>query len=146
MARKITSLCVVLACSVLLGSCASEKPKPAINKKASKNAAAKPMTGVKGIPVMTATVSAAPAGHVWIAKADGSQSCGMQSGMTAEQAAQELKKAGIRVLGQRTGQDGQMHMMVCGAATGATVEALIDGEQLDAAEKLGYKSIKAGTP
>jgi hypothetical protein len=128
MLRNFTIFCVV-GFFLSLASCANSKGSqkiknatPLQSQDASQGAAAEPVTG-----------------RIWVVKADGSKSCGAQAGMTPEQSMQELKKAGIKVHQHKAGQDGMMHMMVCGADTGNTVEALIDGENLPGASKLGYR-------
>lgn len=131
---RITIFCV----SVLLFSCAGKTEK----MNASKTTSVKHHEKTKAVDSKSESQEPEAgelSGHIWVAKPDGSKSCGTQSGMTTEQASAELKKAGIKVFQLKNGQDGLMHMMVCGAATGTTLDALIDGSQYSAAQKLGYK-------
>ena len=123
--KLVTAFCVGLA--ILLVGCSSNERSKSDSKAAQES------------PSEEAPSASDLKGKVWVAKPDGSKSCGTQSGMTPDQAATELAKAGVKVYQKQAGNDGMMHMMVCGAETGNTVEAQIDGEQYDAAAKLGYK-------
>jgi hypothetical protein len=123
--RFVTIICVGF---LLLGAaCSNSKVKSS------------PVKSSDTQPQVSAPSAEALKGQVWVSKADGSKSCGMQGGMTPEQAVAEFKKAAVKVHAKRAGRDGMMHMMVCGAATGNTVEVLIDGENYEVAQKLGYQ-------
>jgi hypothetical protein len=76
---------------------------------------------------------------VWVWKPDGSKSCGFKEGISPDGAAQELQKAGIRVLAKRKSTDGMMHVEMCGAATGDTVEMEVPASQLKQVISKGYK-------
>ena len=76
---------------------------------------------------------------IWIVKPDGSLSCGERAGQSPQEAAQGLEKAGAKIFQSRAAHDGKMHMMVCGAETGATIELLIHSKDLSLAEEQGYK-------
>lgn len=78
-------------------------------------------------------------GQFWVVRPDGSKSCGVRKGHSAKHAAQELESAGIKVLKSRSGHDGKMRMMVCGADTGQQVELFIDGSGLPVASQKGFR-------
>lgn len=82
---------------------------------------------------------------VWIAKPDGALSCEPDSGRTLSQDAEELKKAKITVLESKKGNDGKMHVQMCGAATGSLNSFLIPKAKLSDALALGYGQLKAGS-
>lgn len=82
---------------------------------------------------------AAPADNqVWITRPDGAQSCTPKSGQTLEDGAADLRRAKVRVLDSRKGNDGKMHMQMCGAPSGTTNAYLIPKEDLPQAVTLGY--------
>ena len=78
---------------------------------------------------------------VWVAKSDGSKSCGMAPGISPKAAAKELKKNEVNVYSFRKGSDGLMHTMQCGGSTGVTVEMLIDFKDLTKAQQQGYQPL-----
>lgn len=77
---------------------------------------------------------------IWITHADGTQSCSALPGQTLEEGAVELKKMNVRILDSRKGDDGMMHMHLCGAPTGKTNAYLIPAEDLSLAR--GYQQAK----
>ncbi|MCM2278826.1 MAG: hypothetical protein NDJ89_12190 [Oligoflexia bacterium] len=77
-------------------------------------------------------------GQVWVARPDGEKSCGMEAGQPLEAAAEELRRAGVTVLESRKGNDGKMHIQVCGALTGSLNAHLIAGKDLARARELGF--------
>lgn len=79
-----------------------------------------------------------PGETVWIARADGGQSCSPDSAQSLDKGAEELKKSGVRVLDSRKGGDGKMHMQMCGAPTGSTNAYLVPREDLPKAAALGF--------
>ena len=113
--------------SVLWSGCATKRPESA------------GPTVVAPAPTAEVPELAARKGNVWVVRPDGSKSCGVKKGITPRAAAQELESSGIRVLKQRTGHDGQMRMLVCGADTGNLVELFIDGQGLPTASKKGFR-------
>jgi hypothetical protein len=70
---------------------------------------------------------------VWVARADGAESCAPGSGQSLEIGAADLRKLGVRVLDSRKGTDGQMHAQMCGMPTGSTNAYLIPKEDLSRA-------------
>lgn len=79
---------------------------------------------------------------VWIVKPDGSKQCGMEKGVEPKKDAKKLSKKGVKIYESRKGSDGQMHVALCGAASGDTVEHLISAKHLNIATKQGYKELK----
>lgn len=75
---------------------------------------------------------------VWVWRPDGSKQCGMAKGIKPKEAAKRLKDRGVSVFKSRTGNDGMMHMTVCGGATGHTVELLIGVKDLEKVKKWGF--------
>lgn len=76
--------------------------------------------------------------QVWVSRSDGAESCAPKSGQSLEEGAAELKKAGVRVLDQRKGDDGKMHMQMCGAPTGSMNAYLIARDDLPKAIAHGF--------
>lgn len=85
-----------------------------------------------------ATVNDTAALSVWITRPDGAQSCSPKSGQSLEDGAADLKKAKVRILDSRKGNDGKMHMQMCGAPSGTTNAYLVPKEDLPQAAALGY--------
>ena len=82
----------------------------------------------------------APAETVWVMRSDGALQCGMAEPETLEAGAQELLKAGVKVLEQRKQNDGKMRIQVCGAPQGSTNAYRIAKRDLKRAKKLGFLS------
>lgn len=81
---------------------------------------------------------------VWVVRSDGAQSCGMKAGQSIEEAAQELKSAGVNMVESRKASDGLMHIMVCGASEGTLNAFLIPQEDLSKVLPLGFQKAPAG--
>lgn len=79
---------------------------------------------------------------IWIVKPTDVQSCSIETDFTLKQGIQELKKSHIPVLEAKEGNDGKMHIQVCGAKKGTTDAYLIPARFLPQALALGYQ--KAG--
>jgi len=71
-------------------------------------------------------------------KYDGTLQCGMGKEVPLAEMAKELTGAGIKVLSQRKGHDGLMHIALCGASTGATNVFEIDRSDLKKARDRGF--------
>jgi hypothetical protein len=82
----------------------------------------------------------AAAETVWVLRSDGALQCGMAEPETLEAGAQELLKAGVKVLEQRKQSDGKMRIQVCGAPQGSTNAYRIAKRDLKRAKKLGFLS------
>ena len=83
------------------------------------------------------------ANSIWVSRADGGQSCLPGSGQSLEDGAALLRKSKVRVLDSRKGNDGKMHIQVCGAPTGAANSYLIPREDLAQAVAQGFKETPA---
>lgn len=79
---------------------------------------------------------------VWVAKADGSQMCKLNTGTTLDDGANELKQAHVRVVQSQKGSDQKMHAQMCGLPSGHTNVYEIQKEDLGKAMVLGYQEIK----
>jgi hypothetical protein len=77
---------------------------------------------------------------VWVMRLDGALQCGMAEPETLEAGAQELLKAGVKVLEQRKQGDGKMRIQVCGAPQGSGNAYRIAKRDLKRAKKLGFLS------
>ncbi len=92
-----------------------------------KTAASEPASGI--------SPSASP---IWVAKADGSKSCGAKAGASLEAMSAPLKKLGIRVLQSVKAHDGMMHTQVCGASTGMLNAYQVSSKDLEKAKGAGF--------
>src|SRR6185437_1826090 len=77
-------------------------------------------------------------GAVWVTRPDGAQQCAPGSGQSLGDSAQELKKAGVRVLGSQKGNDKKLHAQMCGISSGHTNTFQIPKEDLPKAIVLGF--------
>jgi len=93
------------------------------------------------IATISLTVIAAVAAEpdVQIFRPDGTLQCGMGKKIPIADMKAELAKAHIDVLNAREGNDGLMHPMLCGAATGNINIFTIASKDLEAARKLGFE-------
>lgn len=78
--------------------------------------------------------------EVWVARNDGGKSCGEKAPQTEEEAATELKQAGVRVLGSGKGRDGKLHAQMCGMPTGDTLRFRIPAGDVPKALALGFQA------
>ena len=93
----------------------------------------------------SAAGSAQPAGErVWVVRPDGSQSCGLKEPQSLADGEKALKEAGIATFGSNKGNDGMMHMQMCGASTGGLNGYLIQKQDLPRAIALGFKEAPQG--
>jgi hypothetical protein len=97
-------------------------------------------TAASSAPAASVAPTAGPA-QVWISRPDGAQSCTPGSGTSLEDGAAELRKARVRVLGSRKGDDGKMHAQMCGIPTGTSNAYLIPKDDLSAAVAHGYVAV-----
>lgn len=74
---------------------------------------------------------------VKVYKADGSLQCGQGKALSIQEMQKELKN--IKVYSSANKNDGLMRIQVCGAPTGNSNVYEIDGKDLEAALKLGFK-------
>jgi hypothetical protein len=93
----------------------------------------------------TETPAAAPQANeslptIWMQKPDGSKQCGFSKGILPEEVAKQLKSQGITVVQARKGNDGLMHAMVCGGATGDTVDVEVPVSESPKLRKLGFRA------
>ena len=80
-------------------------------------------------------------GSLQIAKADGSQQCGMRTGISlADMAKKELP--GVKILSSEKKNDGLMRIQSCGAETGMLNTYYIRHQDLLKAQKAGFKLLK----
>lgn len=77
---------------------------------------------------------------VFVYKPDGSLQCGKKNGMSADEMAEQLKE--IKVYSRENKHDGQMHMTLCGTATGRINVYEIDMKDLGKARSLGFMELK----
>ena len=82
--------------------------------------------------------SEAPAA-VWMQKPDGSKMCGFKEGIEPKKVADQLRALGINVLQAQKGNDGMMHTMMCGGASGDTVDVEVLETDAPKLKKLGFK-------
>ncbi len=75
---------------------------------------------------------------VWVMRLDGALQCGMAQPQSLEAGAQELMKAGVKVLEQRKQDDGKMRIQVCGAPQGTGNAYRIARRDVKRAKKLGF--------
>ncbi|MBI2712803.1 MAG: hypothetical protein HYX41_08125 [Bdellovibrio sp.] len=83
-----------------------------------------------------------PDGSVWVSKSDGALSCEPGSGQLLEKSVDELKKENIHVLDARKGNDGKMHIQMCGASVGTTIQVRIPKEDLAVMQKKGFDLVR----
>lgn len=83
--------------------------------------------------------SQSQANSIWVSRADGGQSCSPGSGQSLDEGAALLRKSKVRVLDSRKGNDGKMHIQVCGAPTGSANSYLIPREDIAQAVAQGFK-------
>lgn len=94
-----------------------------------------------GMSTKQTSVRQPAAESVWIMKPNNAQSCSLETEFTLRQGIQELKKSHIPVLEARKGNDGKMHIQLCGAIKGSTDAYLIPTSYLPQAIALGYRKI-----
>ncbi len=82
--------------------------------------------------------------RVWVVRSDGSQSCGLKEPQALADGEKALKDAGIASFGSSKGNDGMMHMQMCGASTGGLNGYLIQKQDLQRATALGFKEAPQG--
>lgn len=82
---------------------------------------------------------------IWVSRPDGAMSCEPGSGLTVEKGVEELRKEKIEVLEARKGTDGKMHIQMCGASEGTTIQVRIPKEALPGAKMRGYELVKKVT-
>lgn len=70
---------------------------------------------------------------------DGTLQCGLGEEVSLERMAEDLRAAGIEVIGSRKGTDGLAHIAVCGASTGAINIYTIARESLPAAQAASFR-------
>jgi hypothetical protein len=78
---------------------------------------------------------------VWVSRPDGGQSCSPKSGQALDEAATELKGAGIAVFESRKGNDGKMRAQMCGLPTGGLNSYRIAKADLAKAQALGFQKL-----
>ena len=91
-----------------------------------------------GLPSAAAAPKAPAAETVWVMRSDGALQCGMAEPQSLEAGAQELMKAGVKVLEQRKQDDGKMRIQVCGAPQGTGNAYRIAKRDVKRAKKLGF--------
>ena len=69
-------------------------------------------------PVQTSSAANSSSRIIWVQKPDGAVSCEADKGQALEIGQKELRQAGIEVYSSRKGNDGQMHIQMCGAPQG----------------------------
>ncbi|MCC7441939.1 MAG: hypothetical protein IT285_09910 [Bdellovibrionales bacterium] len=77
---------------------------------------------------------------VWVSRPDGSKSCESGSGRPIESDEKALRDGGIPVIEANHGDDGQMHIQMCGAETGRTHRFRIPEDALPKARTLGFEA------
>ena len=78
---------------------------------------------------------------IWVTKADGSRQCDRKTKtLSPEQAAGQLKSAGVIVFDAKAGNDGMMRAQKCGNSTGGTVDVQISRIDIQKALSLGFVS------
>ncbi len=73
---------------------------------------------------------------------DGSRQCEPGSGTALDVMANQLTRAGVRVISARKGNDGRMHPMVCGGNTGVINIFEIKEQDIETARSLGFKDFQ----
>ncbi len=111
----------VLVASLLLIECAAQKPA---------GETANPRPTADSLPTL------------WMQKPDGSKQCGFAKGVTPDEVLKQLTAKGISVTQARKGNDGLMHAMVCGGATGDTIDIEVPVDESPKLRKLGFKAFK----
>jgi hypothetical protein len=77
--------------------------------------------------------------QIWVSRPDGSKSCdGQGRPLASDRSA--LEGAGIPVADGKSGDDGLMHVQMCGAETGKVHRFLIPASSLEQAKKLGFQA------
>ncbi len=79
---------------------------------------------------------------VWLQKEDGSLSCEPDRAVSLEAARAELEKNDVKVLAQQKGNDGQMHIQMCGAPTGNLNLIQVSKDDVSKAKELGFLETK----
>jgi hypothetical protein len=79
---------------------------------------------------------------VWVSRSDGALSCEPGSGQPLEQGVEELRKGKVEVLEARKSTDGKMHIQMCGASEGSTIQVRISKESLPLAKARGFEVVK----
>jgi hypothetical protein len=111
--------CLRLLPFLLLAACATESPKP---------------------KQWTVNVKTQGEERLWVGKPDGSRQCAYQpTTISPDQAANQLKSAGVMVYQFKKGTDGKLRAQRCGSATGATVDVEISRRDLPRAQALGFR-------
>ncbi len=80
--------------------------------------------------------------HTFVFKSEGSKQCDSKSGIKIEKVAESLN--GIHVFSSDTRSDGNMHMTLCGAATGRIHVFEIREAEKSAALSAGFKELSSG--
>ena len=81
-------------------------------------------------------------GSVWVSKSDGALSCEPGSGQLLEKSVEDLKNKKIQVLEARKGTDGRMHIQMCGASVGTTIQVRVPKEDLPAVKAQGFEAMR----
>lgn len=77
--------------------------------------------------------------RIWVTKADGSRQCDKKTkALRPDQAAAQLKNAGVIVFDAKAGNDGMMRAQKCGNSTGGTVDVQISRVDLQKALSQGF--------
>ncbi len=85
--------------------------------------------------------SAAPGDEIWIKRPDGALACEPGSGQSLKAGADELSRAGVRVVESRKTRDGKIRAMVCGIAAGTENAFRIRRADVPVAAKMGYVEV-----
>lgn len=80
-------------------------------------------------------------GSLRVAKADGSQQCGMRAGVSLENMAKN-ELDGVKIISSEKRNDGMMRIQSCGASTGMLNTYEIRHQDLLKAQKAGFTVIK----
>jgi len=84
------------------------------------------------------TAQAAESAKLWVVKSDRSKSCEATSGISVDTDQESLSKKSVQVFESRKGDDGQMHVQMCGADTGKLNAYLILESDLEKAKEVGF--------
>ena len=94
-------------------------------------------------PPSESSTQSSSADRVWIARLDGAKSCGQKEPQTEEEAATELKKAGVQVLNSGKGKDNKIRAAMCGMPTGGVLRFLVPAGDVPKAMALGFTQEKS---
>jgi hypothetical protein len=86
-------------------------------------------------------VTSTPSSTVLVYKADGSQQCGQNKGLSAEEM-EKKELSALKVLSRTKKADGMMHIQTCGAVTGMINVYEIAIKDLKRAESKGFKKLE----